>query len=83
MTKLTKVLSTGAVAGLILTGQVAQLTTVFAEDYTENIQQAWDKSIDVFRRAMLELELTEADNCNIKRTTRSNCRRIITSKRRT
>ena len=34
MTKLTKILSTGAVAGLILTGQVAQLTTVFAEEHT-------------------------------------------------
>ena len=45
MTKLTKVLSTGAVAGLILTCQVAQLTTVFAEDYTENIQQTWEKDI--------------------------------------
>ena len=41
MAKLIKILSTGAVAGLILTGQVVQLTTVFAEDYTENIQQTW------------------------------------------
>ena len=65
MTKLTKILSTGAVAGLILTGQVAQLTTVFAEDYTENIQQTWEKSIDVFRRAMLELELTDLDKQTI------------------
>jgi hypothetical protein len=41
MSKITRILSTGAVAGLILTGQVAQLTTVFAEDFTENIQQTW------------------------------------------
>ena len=41
MSKITKILSTGAVAGLILTGQVAQLTVVFAEDFTENIQQTW------------------------------------------
>lgn len=65
MSKLTRVLSTGVIAGLVITGQVAQLTTVFAEDYTENIQQTWDKSIDVFRRAMLELELTDADKQTI------------------
>lgn len=41
MNKITKVLSTGVIAGLVITGQVAQLTTVFAEDYTENIQQTW------------------------------------------
>lgn len=45
MAKLIKILSTGAVAGLILTGQVAQLTTVFAEDFTENIQQTWERKI--------------------------------------
>lgn len=43
MTKLTRVLSTGVIAGLVITGQVAQLTTVSAEDFTENIQQTWEK----------------------------------------
>lgn len=65
MTKITKVLSTGAVAGLILTGQVAQLTTVFAEDYTDNIQQTWEKGSDVFRHAMLNIDLTDADKQTI------------------
>ena len=65
MTKLTKVLSTGAVAGLILTCQVAQLTTVFAEDYTENIQQTWEKDIKVFGPATLNLELTDTDKQTI------------------
>lgn len=59
MTKLTKVLSTGAVAGLILTGQVAQLTTVFAEDYTENIQQTWEKEDSAFNAAMLHGDLSD------------------------
>lgn len=65
MTKLTKVLSTVAVVGLVLTGQVAQLTTVFAEDYTDNIQQTWEKGSDVFRHAMLNVDLTDADKQTI------------------
>lgn len=61
MTKLTRVLSTGAIAGLVITGQVAQLTTVSAEDFTENIQQTWEKDIKVFGPSLLNLELTDAD----------------------
>lgn len=75
MTKLTKILSTGAVAGLVLTGQVAQLTTVFAEDYTENIQQTWEKGSDVFRHSMLNVELTDADKQTI--TTLKEQREVI------
>lgn len=37
MAKLIKILSTGAVAGLILTGQVAQLTTVFVVEYQTKV----------------------------------------------
>ena len=65
MTKLTKILSTGAVAGLILTGQVAQLTTVFAEDFTENIQQTWEKEDSVFNAVMLHGELSDENKQTI------------------
>ena len=65
MSKITRILSTGAVAGLILTGQVAQLTTVFAEDYTENIQQAWEKEDSVFNAVMLHGELSDENKQTI------------------
>lgn len=54
MSKITRVLSTGvSCAGLVMTGQVAQLTTVFAEDFTENIQQTWEKEDSAYNAAML------------------------------
>lgn len=65
MGKITRVLSAGAVAGLVLIGQVAQLTTVFAEDYTENIQQTWEKDFEVFGPSILNLELTDANKQTI------------------
>lgn len=65
MSKITRVLSTGVIAGLAMTGQVAQLTTVFAEDYTENIQQTWEKEDSVVNAVMLHGELSEENKQTI------------------
>ena len=37
MSKISRVLSTGVIAGLVLTGQVAQLTTVFVVEYQTKV----------------------------------------------
>ena len=65
MSKITRVLSTGVIAGLVMTGQVTQLTTVFAEDYTENIQQTWEKEDSVFNAVMLHGELSDENKQTI------------------
>lgn len=65
MNKISKVISTGAIAGLVITGQVAQLTAVFAEDFTENIQQTWEKEDNAFNAAMLHGELSDENKQTI------------------